>query len=111
MPDLVHACLDLLIDRKSGIWRLNNGKALIWAALAARAAALAGVAVTPMEAKSSAQLRNAARRPRYSALHSERGVLLPSLDNALGRYLALYDKQGVGSKPIEPYAGCMAHLP
>jgi dTDP-4-dehydrorhamnose reductase len=28
-----------------------------------------------------------AERPRYSALHSERGILLPALDNALGRYL------------------------
>jgi len=31
----------------------------------------------------------AAARPRYSGLHSERGILLPVLDNALGRYLEL----------------------
>jgi dTDP-4-dehydrorhamnose reductase len=31
----------------------------------------------------------AAARPGYSVMHSERGVLLPKLENALDRYLEL----------------------
>lgn len=30
VPDLVHTCLDLLIDRESGIWHLSNCGALSW---------------------------------------------------------------------------------
>lgn len=81
----MHACLDLLIDRESGIWHLTNGDALSWAAFAKKAANLAGVSTRSLVAKPSAQLEQIALRPRYSALHSERGVLLPSLDDALRR--------------------------
>jgi dTDP-4-dehydrorhamnose reductase len=38
VPDLVHACLDLLIDGEAGIWHLTNGAAMSWADLARRAA-------------------------------------------------------------------------
>jgi dTDP-4-dehydrorhamnose reductase len=90
VPDLVHACLDLLIDRESGIWHLSSGVPLSWAALAERAAGMAGIDTGTLNAKPSAALGYSARRPLYSALRSERGVLLPSLDDALGRYLASY---------------------
>ncbi|NYE64139.1 dTDP-4-dehydrorhamnose reductase [Duganella sp. 1224] len=81
LPDLAHACLDLLIDRAAGLWHLTNGSALSWAELARRAATLAGVdsgAVTPTRS---------ATPPRHGALGSERGQLLPALDDALHRYL------------------------
>lgn len=52
IPDLVHACLDLLIDRERGIWHLANPAA-----------------------------------PGRPQLGSERGRLLPPLDDALQRYL------------------------
>jgi dTDP-4-dehydrorhamnose reductase len=81
LPDLAHACLDLLIDRAAGLWHLTSGSALSWAELAQRAAALAGISshtLTPSPAATSA---------RYSALGSERGQLLPALDDALQRYL------------------------
>ena len=38
VPDLVHVCLDLLIDGESGIWHLANVGDVSWAELAARAA-------------------------------------------------------------------------
>jgi dTDP-4-dehydrorhamnose reductase len=104
VPDLVHACLDLLIDGESGIWHLSNGEALTWAALAERAAGMAGIDAGTLSAMPAAQLGLTARRPRYSALHSERGVLLPSLDNALGRYLALYGKANADNEMAEAYA-------
>jgi dTDP-4-dehydrorhamnose reductase len=86
VPDLVHTCLDLAIDRECGVWHLTNGHPLTWAELASMAAQRAGVDASRLEARPGTHL---ARRPRYSALHSERAVLLPSLDSALGRYLEL----------------------
>jgi dTDP-4-dehydrorhamnose reductase len=89
VPDLVHACLDLAIDREAGIWHLTNGAAVTWADLAVRAAARAGVDATRLETQSSRACNFRAQRPPYSALHSERAILLPTLDNALDRYTEL----------------------
>jgi dTDP-4-dehydrorhamnose reductase len=87
VPDLVNACLDLLIDRECGIWHLTNGAALSWADLARRAAAAAGVDDALLEARTAAELGLRAPRPRNSAMSSERGLLLPSFDDALARYV------------------------
>jgi dTDP-4-dehydrorhamnose reductase len=89
VPDLVHACLDLAIDGESGVWHLANVGTLTWAELAERAAAQAGVDASRLEAIPAASLGFTAARPRYTGLHSERGILLPPLDHALGRYLEL----------------------
>ncbi|MES2355970.1 MAG: family 1 glycosylhydrolase [Pseudomonadota bacterium] len=86
VPDLVNTCLDLLIDRESGIWHLTNGHAITWADLALRAAELAQVDSSRLQACRSEDLRFVARRPVYSALSSDRSFLMPSLDSALGRY-------------------------
>ncbi|MGH8853702.1 MAG: SDR family oxidoreductase, partial [Telluria sp.] len=86
VPDLVHACLDLAIDREAGMWHLSNGGALTWAELALKAAERAGVDASRLEARTIAF---AAARPAYCALTSERGILLPRLDQALDRYLEL----------------------
>jgi dTDP-4-dehydrorhamnose reductase len=87
VPDLVNVCLDLLIDREYGVWHLTNGAALSWADLARRACAAAGVDAGQLEERTGAELGLRAARPRNSALSSERGLLLPSLDDALARYL------------------------
>jgi dTDP-4-dehydrorhamnose reductase len=87
VPDLVNACLDLLIDREAGIWHLTNGGAISWADLALRAAELADVDSSALHACHSEHLRFAARRPAYSALSSARSYAMPSLDDALGRYM------------------------
>jgi dTDP-4-dehydrorhamnose reductase len=89
VPDLVHACLDLAIDGESGVWHLANVGTLTWAELAEQAAARAGVDASRLEAISVDDCGFTAARPRYTGLHSERGILLPSLDHALGRYLEL----------------------
>jgi dTDP-4-dehydrorhamnose reductase len=85
--DLVNATLDLLIDRETGIWHLANTGSVTWAALAQRAAVLAGVSPALVEAVPSHAFGHAARRPRYSTLGSERGLVMPPLEDALGRYL------------------------
>lgn len=87
VPDLVNACLDLLIDGERGLWHLANGGALSWAELGQRAARLAGADATRLLACSSAQLGLRAPRPRFSALSSARCALMPAVDHALERYL------------------------
>jgi dTDP-4-dehydrorhamnose reductase len=87
VPDLVHTCLDLLIDRECGVWHLTSGTAMTWAELAQQACAAAGVDASGLELRTGAELGNRAARPRNSAMSSERGMLLPSFQDALGRYL------------------------
>ncbi|WP_437828531.1 family 1 glycosylhydrolase [Sorangium sp. So ce1153] len=86
-PDLVNAALDLLIDGERGLWHLTNRDAVTWAELVVRSAALARVDATPLVRCPSHALCFVAPRPRYSALGSRRGLLLPALDDALERYL------------------------
>jgi dTDP-4-dehydrorhamnose reductase len=83
----VNACLDLLIDRETGIWHLTNGGEVTWADLARRAANLAEVDDSRLEVCNDLRTRLAAPRPRYSALGSRRAFPMPSLDDALGRYI------------------------
>ncbi|TWI45275.1 dTDP-4-dehydrorhamnose reductase [Pseudoduganella flava] len=87
VPDLVQTCLDLLIDQESGIWHLSNGEPVAWTELARRVAAMAGLDEKLIEAQPATAFEGQAPQPRYSALDSERGKLMPSLDDALQRYL------------------------
>ncbi|MES2317686.1 MAG: family 1 glycosylhydrolase [Pseudomonadota bacterium] len=87
VPDLVHACLDLVIDRERGLWHLTNGTPLTWVALAHKAAVCAGIDASRLEQLPAAQLRYLAQRPVYSALGSARAILLPPLDSAIGRFV------------------------
>jgi dTDP-4-dehydrorhamnose reductase len=87
VPDLVSASLDLLIDGESGLWHLANRGAVSWAELARMAAEVAGLDAGLVSALPAVSLGQIAQRPAYSALGSERGVLMPSLEDGLVRYL------------------------
>jgi dTDP-4-dehydrorhamnose reductase len=87
IPDLVNTTLDLLIDGESGLWHLANAGAIAWADLARETATLAGLDSTHIHALPAKELDWVATRPAYSALTSNRGVLLPSLESAIERYL------------------------
>lgn len=89
VPDLVHACLDLAVDREAGVWHLANRGAVTWAELARRAAQAAGIDASSLVERPAAKCGFTAARPAYAALHSERGQFLPALDDALRRYVAL----------------------
>lgn len=90
VPDLVHACLDLLVDQESGIWHLTNEGELSWAELARKAAEIVDFNSALIQGFSANELQGQqALRPRYSALSSERGQLLPPLEDALIRYTNL----------------------
>jgi dTDP-4-dehydrorhamnose reductase len=86
VPDLVHACLDLAIDGESGVWHLANIGATTWEALARSAARLHGYDDERVVGVPISSLPLRAPRPVFSALGSARGLLLPRLDDALGRY-------------------------
>jgi dTDP-4-dehydrorhamnose reductase len=98
VPDLVHAALDLLIDSEEGIWHLANEGAVTWADFARGAARMAGLNPGLIEACSTRSLSFAALRPSYSVLRSERGNLLPTLDNALARYVQEHEVQWANDK-------------
>jgi dTDP-4-dehydrorhamnose reductase len=93
VPDLVHACLDLAIDGEAGVWHLANVGGVSWAELALKAAEAAGVDASRLEAKPAFDCGFTAARPRSTVLTSERGILLPALDNALARYLELRNQE------------------
>ena len=88
VPDLVNASLDLLIDGERSIWHLANDGAVTWADFARVAAEQAGLDANLVKACSGDELCRPARRPRYSALSSERGRLMPPLDDAIRRFFA-----------------------
>ena len=87
VPDLAQATLDLLVDGETGIWHLANRGAVTWAEFAVLAANAAGLDVRLVDAVPGSEFGFIAQRPRYSALDSERVRLMPTLDDALQRYL------------------------
>jgi dTDP-4-dehydrorhamnose reductase len=88
VPDLVNTTLDLLIDSERGVWHLANVGAMSWAELARRAASLAGLDASLVQPRPHRECNMIARRPAYSVLGSERGSIMPSLENALERFVA-----------------------
>jgi dTDP-4-dehydrorhamnose reductase len=86
VPDLVHTCLDLLLDRERGIWHVANPGAFSWLDLAQQAAEMAGIDTATLEGRPTATLGLAAAKPLYSVLASERATLLPPTLVALERY-------------------------
>jgi dTDP-4-dehydrorhamnose reductase len=82
LPDLIDACLNLLIDREKGLWHLYHGDPVSDLELARRACRAAGLCeeglrpLVPLEQAGHGAMR---------AIGSLRGKLLPSLDDALRR--------------------------
>lgn len=87
VPDLVNNCLDLLIDEANGIWHLANPGALSWAEFAGLAVTKAGLDARLVMPTPGTALDYKATQPMYSALRSERGMVLPPLEDALMRFL------------------------
>jgi dTDP-4-dehydrorhamnose reductase len=85
--DLANTVLDLLIDGEHGIWHLANRGATSWTHFAEQVAAVTRLPAELIEGVPTRTLGYAARRPRYAVLTSERGALMPSLEDALSRYL------------------------
>ncbi|MDB5270744.1 MAG: dTDP-4-dehydrorhamnose reductase [Hymenobacter sp.] len=88
VPDLVNTALDLLLDEERGIWHLTNHGTCTWAELARQAVGAAGLDAAGIVPRPVASFGWAAVRPTFSALRSQQGILLPSVESALQRYLA-----------------------
>lgn len=86
VPDLVDSALDLAIDNERGVWHLTNDGAVTWEALAREAACVAGVSTASLRGVSVAELRLPAPRAMYTAMTSERAVIMATLGDALTRY-------------------------
>jgi len=79
VPDLVNTSLDLLIDGGTGLWHMANIGEVSWRDLAAMAAERAGF--------DPGLVADAGDEPALNtALSTERGILMPSLDSALDRF-------------------------
>ncbi|MBC3541968.1 dTDP-4-dehydrorhamnose reductase [Rufibacter sediminis] len=88
VPDLVNSVLDLLIDQESGIWHLTNQGTYSWAKFAELAGNLAGLETTPwLQPVPLASFNLPAPRPSSSALQTGKRALLPTVEDALRRYL------------------------
>ncbi|MGE5520040.1 MAG: family 1 glycosylhydrolase [Candidatus Dadabacteria bacterium] len=101
VPDLVNATLDLLIDDEKGIWHLANANGEVsWADFAYEIADRFGLDRQYILPVDSSELNLPARRPLYTVLSSERGIHLPTLENALRRYAAeqvMFEDQSVNN--------------
>ena len=86
MPDLVNAALDLLIDGEAGIWHLANAGEITWADFANEIAGRFQLKRSLVNAISNEEMNYAAQRPPYTALSSSRGIMLPTLEDALHRF-------------------------
>jgi dTDP-4-dehydrorhamnose reductase len=86
VPDLVHATLDLLVDEEKGIWHLSNNGEISWADFANEVADRLGLNRKYINPIRSSEFSFTAKRPLYSVLSSSRGIMLPSLDDALKRF-------------------------
>lgn len=87
VPDLVHACLDLLIDGERGLWHVTNDGHATWLEVAREAATLAGLDPELVQGQRLADARLSAARPPFTAMRTERGWSLPPLSDALSRFL------------------------
>jgi dTDP-4-dehydrorhamnose reductase len=90
VPELAHACLDLLVDGEQGVWHVANSGAVTWAEFARMAARLAGLDPALVVGCPARSLRLHAPRPAYSVLASERpdAPRLPDWREGLREYLA-----------------------
>ena len=104
VPDLVNACLDLMIDGERGVWHLANAGALSWKQFGSQVAALAGFDAELISEGTALSPSSPAVKPPYSVLGSERGQMLPPLADALERYFA-------DSRSLESQVTAVAPLP
>jgi dTDP-4-dehydrorhamnose reductase len=89
VPDLVGAVLDLLIDGETGLRHLANGAAVSWAGFARQVAGALDLDPDLVQGVPAATCGWPAARPAYAALETERGRIMPPLEDAIGRFAAV----------------------
>jgi dTDP-4-dehydrorhamnose reductase len=95
VPHLVEASLDLMIDGDTGVRHVANGGAVTWAGFAIRLARALGLDEGLVDAVPHARFAWAARRPVAVPLATERGEVLPNLEQAIHRYVCRVGECGL----------------
>ena len=88
LPDLCHRALDLFIDEERGLWHIANEGSLSWSDFGTLIMDHCREYQHPrvIQPTPAAEMQWQARRPLYSALKNDKGINLPSLENAVGRF-------------------------
>ncbi|GGE28583.1 hypothetical protein GCM10007276_02170 [Agaricicola taiwanensis] len=94
LPDLTHAVLDLLIDGEHGVWHVTNRGETSWYGLIRKAAERARL--QPLLLSPELPPRTASS----TALTSERGLIMPTLESGLGRFIR---EVGRRLRTVEPH--------
>jgi len=102
VPDLVNATLDLVIDGETGLWHLANQGETTWSAFAFTLARLLDLDAGLIRPAPWKDLGWAATRPVHAPLASERGCLMPTLENALERYAHVMRESAFESEAPRP---------
>lgn len=87
VPDLAHRSLDLLLDEETGIFHIANDAVVSWKEWAQHIALATGYDAKGSNGFTTQQQNQTPKQPTNTALRSEKGIHLPSLDHALERYL------------------------
>jgi dTDP-4-dehydrorhamnose reductase len=74
------------MDDETGIWHLANSGEITWADLAYEVAGRFRLNRQYIISVTNEELNYPAKRPVYSVLSSSRGMMLPTLDEALKNY-------------------------
>jgi len=108
VPHLVEASLDLLIDGDRGLRHVANACGVTWAEFARKIAAALELDAGLVEGVPHIRFGWAAPRPAAVPLATERGQMLPSLDQAIQRYALrlrecglMYDEGAAGRRETE----------
>ena len=86
VPDLVDACLNMLIDGEAGLFHFANQGIVSWAAFVRQIARIGGYDTRLIKAISSQQTAWVAKRPKYAGLVSKKGTRMPHLTDSLQRF-------------------------
>ncbi|MES2458798.1 MAG: dTDP-4-dehydrorhamnose reductase [Bacteroidota bacterium] len=86
VPDLVNISLDFLIDDAHGIWHVANDGVLSWSELAKEVASRGAYNPACLQSVPVNEIGFPAIRPAFSALKSDKGIVMPTLGDALSRY-------------------------
>ncbi|RYY20595.1 MAG: NAD-dependent epimerase/dehydratase family protein, partial [Chitinophagaceae bacterium] len=87
IPDLVNTSLDLLIDKAAGIWHVTNAGQISLFDFAVELAAALQKKNSCIVQTNRHEMGWIAKRPAFSALKSRQSIDLPSLDNAIHRFI------------------------
>jgi dTDP-4-dehydrorhamnose reductase len=104
-PDLVDACLNLIIDKAAGVRHLGHETSLSWYEFGCAIARATALDPALVQAATPGELGWRAIRPSNAALGSAYGAVLPPLDDALARFAAVVAETRARAPRRRDYGG------